>query len=166
MSGRLEAAVIADGHARAAARRAAAAQLNEPGHPVAVPGVGRQELEHAVVVGGPPGESSATVRDRVAAARLVQRARAPGEVTASVNARLSPREVDAVARPDARGAQLLAAAMEKLGLSARAYAKVLRIARTIADLEGATAIRTPHVAEAIEYRVLDRAIDPAVRASA
>ncbi|MFI5299309.1 MAG: YifB family Mg chelatase-like AAA ATPase, partial [Polyangiales bacterium] len=110
------------------------------------------------------GESSATVRARVCEARHVQRARS--DVGARVNARLSARELELVARPDAKGAQLIEAAMVRLGLSARAYAKVLRIARTIADLEGVDAVRTQHVAEAIEYRLLDRAPDLHTRASA
>jgi magnesium chelatase family protein len=56
---------------------------------------------------------------------------------------------------------LLAAALEKLGLSARAYGKVLRVARTLADLDGVDGIGAAHVAEAIQYRVLDRRIDEA-----
>jgi len=104
-----------------------------------------------------PGESSAAVQQRVAAARAVQRDRArSGETTSCVNARLSASEVDRIARPDEAGMQLIASAVDKLGLSARAYGKVLRVARTIADLEGATAVRSTHVAEAVQGRIFDR----------
>jgi magnesium chelatase family protein len=104
-----------------------------------------------------PGERSADVQKRVAGARATQleRSRA-GETRCSVNARLSASEVDRVARPDAAGMHLIASAVEKLGLSARAYGKVLRVARTIADLEGATAVRASHVAEAVQGRIFDR----------
>ncbi|MCL2447929.1 MAG: ATP-dependent protease, partial [Polyangiaceae bacterium] len=69
---------------------------------------------------------------------------------------LSPRDLERVARPCPGGARILSAAVERLSLSARAYGKVLRVARTIADLEGATAILPAHLAEAIGLRVLDR----------
>jgi magnesium chelatase family protein len=61
-----------------------------------------------------------------------------------------------VASPDEPGARVLAAAVDRLGLSARAYGKVLRVARTIADLDGEGAVRAPHVAEAVHARLLDR----------
>jgi magnesium chelatase family protein len=61
-----------------------------------------------------------------------------------------------VATPDAAGRELLRAAIERLGLSARAYDRILRVARTIADLEGSEGVRAAHVAEAIQYRTLDR----------
>jgi magnesium chelatase family protein len=103
------------------------------------------------------GEASAPIQQRVAAARAIQRERArTGETAADVNARLSPGEVDRVARPDSAGMRLITSAVDKLGLSARAYGKVLRVARTIADLEGATAVRATHVAEAVQARIFDR----------
>ena len=103
------------------------------------------------------GESSEQVRDRVVRAREVQHERwRSGEVRSSTNAALSARELDRVACPDEQGARLLVSATERLGLSARAYAKVLRVARTIADLEGSNAVKAQHVAEAIQARVLDR----------
>jgi magnesium chelatase family protein len=128
---------------------------------VALPPV---EISALAAAKAPVGESSQTVRARVSEARRIQLGRR--EVGGVLNARLGAREVDVVARPDARGAHLIEAAMARLGLSARAYAKILRLARTIADLEGADAIRAPHVAEAIEYRVLDRAPELPARASA
>ena len=97
------------------------------------------------------GESSAAVRAQVAAARTLQLAR-----QGKPNARLAPREVEAHCVPDAAGAALLAQAMARLSLSARAYHRILKMARTIADLDGAEAIRAPHVAEAVGYRRFDR----------
>jgi magnesium chelatase family protein len=108
-----------------------------------------------------PGESSATVRARVEAARAVQRARFDaGETSAPTNAALPARDLERVATLDEAGARLLGVAVHKLTLSARAYGKILRVARTIADLEGVTALASSHVAEAIGARVLDRS--PAV----
>ncbi len=114
-----------------------------------------------------PGESSAKVRDRVLAARAVQAARrAAGEVSARTNGELSLRDLERVAAPDDAGARILASAVERLGLSARAYSKVLRVARTIADLDGATSVRASYVAEAVATRLLDREASPgAVRVS-
>jgi magnesium chelatase family protein len=103
------------------------------------------------------GESSEAVRQRVTCARERQTARRrAGCVIARTNAQLSSRELDTVAVPDAAGIKLLVSAVDKLGLSARAYTKILRVARTIADLEGSDAVCATHVAEAIQGRVLDR----------
>ena len=93
------------------------------------------------------GESSATVRTRVVAARERQLAR-----QSKPNARLSTREIDQHCQPSEEGASLLKHAMLRLNLSARAYHRVLRIARTIADLADSDAINAPHIAEAIQYR--------------
>jgi magnesium chelatase family protein len=109
--------------------------------------------------GGPAGESSAVVRARVQVARDRQAHRTKkGETRASLNAALHTRDVERVAVLCDAGAKLLAAAVSQLGFSARAYGKVLRVARTIADLEGAARIAPSHVAEAIGARVLDRAL--------
>jgi magnesium chelatase family protein len=93
------------------------------------------------------GESSATVRARVTAARAVQIER-----QGKPNARLNPDEVDRHARPDEAGAQLLKQAMARLSLTARAYHRILKVARSIADLAGIEQISSAHVAEAIHYR--------------
>ena len=93
------------------------------------------------------GESSATVRTRVTAARAVQIER-----QGKPNARLNPDEVDRHARPDEAGAQLLKQAMARLSLTARAYHRILKVARSIADLAGIEQISSAHVAEAIHYR--------------
>ena len=79
-----------------------------------------------------------------------------GETSRALNAHLAPKDVYRVCILDDPGAKLIETAVRRLGLSARAYGKVLRVARTIADLAGADAIRSAHVAEAISWRVLDR----------
>jgi magnesium chelatase family protein len=96
------------------------------------------------------GESSTAVRSRVIAARERQQAR-----QGKSNALLEPREIELHCALDAEGEQLLRQAFARLDLSARAYHRVLRVARSIADLSGAQDIETPHVAEAIQYRRLD-----------
>jgi magnesium chelatase family protein len=103
------------------------------------------------------GERSAPVRMRVEKARAVQRERfLNGETTAWSNAHLPAKDADRVCALDDAGTKLIGDAVRKMGLSARGYGKVLRVARTMADLEGVTAIRPAHVAEALGMRVLDR----------
>jgi len=102
------------------------------------------------------GEASAAVRARVVAARERQRFRLARHGLA-VNAAMGNRELHEHARPDAEGARLLARVMERLGLSARAYTRILKVARTIADLAGIERVTAAHVAEAVQYRSLDRA---------
>ncbi len=99
------------------------------------------------------GATSAEVRARVVRARAAQAQR-----SALPNARLRGAALRRACALDAEGRRLLQVAVERLGLSARAHDKVLRVARTIADLEGADSLRPVHVAEAIQYRALDRAI--------
>ncbi len=94
------------------------------------------------------GESTATVAARVAAARETQGSRQDG----ILNARLGETELARVATPDEEGAALLVRACEALGLSARAYTRSLRVARTLADLDGCEGVRRRHVAEAISFR--------------
>jgi magnesium chelatase family protein len=97
------------------------------------------------------GESSAAVRTRVAAAATRQRAR-----QGKPNGELQPKEVERYCTPDAQGEALLKAAFARLSLSARAYHRILKVARTIADLAAADTLTASHVAEAIGYRRLDR----------
>ncbi|MFO0962329.1 MAG: YifB family Mg chelatase-like AAA ATPase [Phycisphaerales bacterium] len=104
------------------------------------------------VSGAPAGEASEAMRARVAAARAAQRAR-QGPV---LNAHLRGPALDAAAALDTPARTLLADAIERLGLSARAYDKVRRVARTIADLESSARVDAAHVAEAVQYRILDR----------
>lgn len=103
-----------------------------------------------------PGESSASIRERVIRARKIQELRYANESNIHCNAQMSSRLLNRYARPDAQGLALLKNAMERLNLSARAYDRILKVARTIADLEGSEEIRSYHLAEAISYRNLDR----------
>ncbi|WP_299208373.1 YifB family Mg chelatase-like AAA ATPase [uncultured Tateyamaria sp.] len=98
------------------------------------------------------GDSSATVAARVAAARQLQSARL-GETGMRSNADLSGAALDEYAAPDAEGRALLTKVADRFGLSARGYHRVLRVARTIADLDGSEDVRKPHMAEAVSYRV-------------
>lgn len=102
------------------------------------------------------GEASSAVRERVIAAREAQGERARRLGSAATNAVLGPRDLERVATPDEPGARVLRAAVERLGLSARAYGKILRVARTIADLDGSDAVKAAHIAEAVHARLLDR----------
>ncbi len=101
------------------------------------------------------GEPSAVVRARVNGARARQRERFGGR-SIFCNAQMTTREVERWCRPDAAGERLVRAAIEKLGLTARAYHRVLKLARTIADLAGDDGLAASHVSEAIQYRTLDR----------
>jgi len=107
----------------------------------------------------PAREDSATVRARVAAARQVQAERyaglrAEGERPVSVNARAEGALLDKVATPDAGGHTLLTDAAARMQLTARGYHRVLKVARTLADLDGSEGVRRMHVAEALSYRRL------------
>ena len=109
---------------------------------IEVPALVEDELQ-----GRADGESSATVRARVSAARAAQRAR-----QGKPNNRLATKDIDKLCAPDEAGAQLLKQAIARLNLSARAYHRVLKVARTIADLAGSERVSSTHVAEAIHYR--------------
>jgi magnesium chelatase family protein len=99
----------------------------------------------------PPAEGSAEMRLRVAAARAIQRARlAPHGLR--TNAEAEGEALDAIATPDAAGGKLLTEAAERMRLSARGYHRVLKVARTLADLGGAESVGKQHVAEALSYR--------------
>ena len=99
------------------------------------------------------GDASATVAGRVAQAREVQARRFRGQPHARVNADAEGALLEEIATPDAEGRALLARVAERFGLSARGYHRVLRVARTIADLEGAPAVRVNHIAEAVSFRL-------------
>jgi magnesium chelatase family protein len=116
---------------------------------IEVPAVAYQDLSAVAL-----GTSSAVMREAVVSARVIQRSRFDG--TARNNAHMTPRQLRAHCKLDADCANLLRAAMAELGLSARAHDKVLRVARTIADLEASEPLRPTHLSEAINYRMLDR----------
>jgi magnesium chelatase family protein len=99
------------------------------------------------------GDTSATVAARVAAARGRQALRFQGHATARVNADLEGSLLEDTANPDAEGRALLVRVAERFGLSARGYHRVLRVARTIADLDGSADVRLPHIAEAVSFRL-------------
>ena len=103
-----------------------------------------------------PGEPSAKMRERVIKARAVQTERFKEFKGVHCNAQMSERLIHRFAEPDEAGMNLLRTAMEKLALSARAYTRILKVARTIADLDGSDRVLPAHLAEAISYRQLDR----------
>lgn len=104
----------------------------------------------------PAGESSAAIRERVVRARAVQTERFKDEPGVHCNAQMPARLLERFARPDEAAAARLRQAMHTLDLSARAYERILKVARTIADLDGAEHVGGAHVAEAVGYRNLDR----------
>jgi magnesium chelatase family protein len=113
---------------------------------VEVPAVKYKEM-----AGEATGEASGAVRARVEVARTVQRTR-----TGHANARLTPKQIKEHCRLDDESQELLKMAMTELNLSARAYDRILKVSRTIADLDGSANIQSHHISEAIQYRSLDR----------
>ena len=103
-----------------------------------------------------PGESSGEVRNRVIAARQIQEKRFAEKEKIYCNAQMSSRNIAEFCKIESDGLQLLKKAMERLSLSARAYNRIIKVARTIADLDNSQKIKTEHLAEAIQYRSLDR----------
>jgi magnesium chelatase family protein len=122
---------------------------------VSVPPVAGKDLGVA-----PTGESSAVVAARVAAARARQAERFAG-LGAVTNAAMGASMLRRHAAPGPDGRRILGLALRRLGLSARAHDGILRVARTIADLDGADAIRVDHIAEAVQYRAFDRPVGAA-----
>lgn len=103
-----------------------------------------------------PGEPSSAIRDRVIKARHRQEERFKDVPGVYCNAQMTERMIHQYSEPDEAGINLLRMAMERLNLSARAYNRILKVARTIADLEGSENVQSNHLAEAISYRNLDR----------
>ena len=103
-----------------------------------------------------PGETSTSHRERVIKARLIQEERFKDYKNVHCNAQMTERMLHQYAEPDEASLDMLRMAMEKLSLSARAYSRILKVARTIADLEGSEKVQSQHIAEAIGYRNLDR----------
>jgi len=116
-----------------------------------VPAVKYRELASTQV-----GETSSRIRERVTAAREIQAGRFAGVKGVYSNADMRPAEIRRICRVDDECGELLKMAITRLGLSARAYDRILKVARTIADLAGSGCIRPEHVSEAIQYRALDR----------
>ncbi len=103
-----------------------------------------------------PSESSASIRERVVKARAIQETRFAEYEGVYCNAQMTSKLLREYAVPDATGLSLLKVAMQRLNLSARAYDRILKVSRTIADLEGSPVVESRHIAEAINYRNLDR----------
>lgn len=103
-----------------------------------------------------PGEPSAAIRERVVRARRIQEERYASHPGIHCNAQMTERMIHQYAEPDAEGIEILRMAMKRLSLSARAYNRILKVARTIADLDSSPGVSTEHLAEAIGYRNLDR----------
>jgi len=118
---------------------------------VEAPAVAWKELSRTDRVG----TGTATMRERVETARAAQRAR---QGATTPNSRLSGKQLDVFATMDDAAVNILGQAMTTLGLSARAYDKIRRVSRTIADLEGSAGIGASHVSEAVQYRLLDRKV--------
>ena len=102
------------------------------------------------------GESSVEIRKRVTKARALQTTRFLDSEIVHYNAQMNTKQIRKYCKLDAASMQLLKTAMERLNLSARAYDRILKVSRTIADLEGELSIESPHISEAIQYRSLDR----------
>lgn len=100
------------------------------------------------------GEPSVDIRERVENARALQKKRFKSG--AETNASMKPKDIQEYCQMDSGGKALLKTAINDLGLSARAYDRILRLARTIADLEASESLQSHHIAEAIQYRTLDR----------
>lgn len=102
------------------------------------------------------GETSLTIRERVVQTRKMQENRFKAIPNLHYNAQLEPKLIEKFCQIDEVGTTLLKTAMDKMGLSARSYARILKVARTIADMESSKSILPQHIAEAIQFRSLDR----------
>jgi magnesium chelatase family protein len=102
------------------------------------------------------GETSQQIRERVVSARRRQQARFAERKSTTCNARMTSKELKAYCALDESTLELLKMAMDEMKLSARAYDRILKVARTIADLAGSEKLTADHVSEAIQYRSLDR----------
>jgi magnesium chelatase family protein len=112
-------------------------------------------LSFQTLTGQEPAEGSAAIRERVYECRKIQRSRYRLR-SYRTNSQMNPKDIKEFATPDLQGRKLIEMAMKELHLSARAYYKVLKIARTVADLDNSEQIQSNHIAEAIQYRSLDR----------
>ena len=113
-------------------------------------------MKYKALTGETGGEPSEAIRERVDRARVLQRERFANRPGIYANAHMAPRDIRAHCRVSEGADALLKTAITRLGLSARAYHRILKIARTVADLETAAGLEPKHVSEAIQYRSLDR----------
>ena len=118
---------------------------------IEVPALSYEELAQKT-----PGEESAPMREKVGEARNIQTQRFESEEKIYCNAHMESRHLRIYCELDSASQELLRTAIEKLGLSARAYDRILKVSRTIADLEGSENTEANHIAEAVQYRSLDR----------
>jgi magnesium chelatase family protein len=112
-------------------------------------------VKYADLAGKPPGEGSAEIRERVTEARAIQQQRFRGQYI-YCNAQMSPRQIRSYCEIGDDSRRHLEHAMTKMGLSARAYDRILKVSRTLADLDHRPNIEAHHISEAIQYRSLDR----------
>ena len=117
------------------------------------------EVQYKELTGDPTGEASRIIRQRIVQARTIQSKRFPG-IPIFCNAQMGSAEIGRHCPLEEETKNLLGAAVLKLGFSARAYYRILKVARTIADLTSSPQIRSSHLAEAIQYRSLDRNFEP------
>ena len=113
-------------------------------------------MSHEELASNKPTEKSASIRKRVVMARNIQKERFTNQFSVFCNAQMTSRMVRQYCQIDEAGQAILKQAMDRLGLSARAYDRILKVARTIADLDGSPGIETGHLSEAINFRSLDR----------
>ncbi|MDZ7262264.1 MAG: YifB family Mg chelatase-like AAA ATPase [candidate division KSB1 bacterium] len=115
-------------------------------------------VKYKDLAGEAKGEPSSVIRERVERARKIQLQRFKDKKHIFCNARMESKDIRKYCKIDARGEELLKMAITRLGLSARAYDRILKVSRTIADLEGSPDIKPEHISEAIQYRSLDRTL--------
>jgi magnesium chelatase family protein len=113
-------------------------------------------VKYKEIIGDRTGETSATIKERVVHARAIQRTRFARRRNCHCNSQMGSKDIHTHCRLDNASRQLLQDAVERLGLSARAYDRILKMARTIADLDGEESLSSRHIAEAVQYRRLDR----------
>ena len=113
-------------------------------------------LKYSQLSSASSGEPSSEIRKRVIAARKIQEERYREYKHIHCNAQMTERMIHQYAEPNSESLDMLRMAMERLSLSARAYSRILKVARTIADLDGSEQVQLPHIAEAVGYRNLDR----------